>query len=230
MALRLLLPILLLLQIGFALYTKRFLPELGIVPALPTQAEIHVQAMGDPEFLFRRNALMLQQAGDTFGRSTALYRYDYPTLKSWFLLMDGLNNRSNFIPTLASYYFAQSQNSNDVSYIVDYLQAHTQGRVASQWWWVMQAAYLAKYRLKDDARALSIADPLAHATEAPLWVQQYPAFLYEQAGEFDHALHIIETIVQNAPDISEKELSFMQFFVKERLKKLEDAEKLFPKP
>lgn len=223
----LLIVLLLAFQITFAIHAKKHLPDLGIVPPLPSQAERHSLALGDAQWLFRLYSFRLQQSGDTFGRSTALYRYDYPLLKQWFLALDTLDNRSHLIPTLASYYFAQSQNPEHTRYVIDYLDAHTKDRINTRWWWAVQAAYLAKYRLKDEARALALAERLKDATSAPLWVRQYPAFLYEQAGEFDHALNIIETIVNSAPDLDEKDLKFMQYFVKERLQKLEESKALF---
>jgi hypothetical protein len=222
MALRAVFLFFLLLQVGFYSYSKHYLPKLGIVPPVPSTQELAIYALGDKQLLFRAFALRLQQSGDTFGRVTALYKYDYPALERWFLRMDSLDNESHFIPTLASYYFAQSQHKPDTRYIIDYLDFHTKGRAQTRWWWVIQAAYLAKHKLKDDARALQLAKRLEGVEGIPLWAQQYPAFLYEQEGEFEAAARIIENIAASSQNISEKELSFMQYFLKERLNKLEE--------
>jgi hypothetical protein len=68
----------------------------------------------------------------------------------------------------------------------------------------------------------------------PLWARQTPAFLHEQRGEMDEALHIIDSILSNTDDIKQGELNFMRYFVEERLGKLEEMqhhkERLTPKP
>lgn len=217
---------LLALQVGFHRYSQHYLPELGIVPPVPSTAELGVTAMGDAQYLFRIHTLELQQAGDTFGRVTALYKYDYPALRDWFMQMDTLDARSHFFPALASYYFAQSQHKEDVAYLVDYLDAHTKHDIEHNWWWVVQAAYLSKHKLGDSDRAITIAKRLEGVTSIPLWAQQYPAFIYEQRGEFDDALRIIQDIIASQDDLKPQDLAFMAQFAKTRLKSLETAEKI----
>ncbi len=218
--------LLLVLQLAFHHYSQKHLPELGIVPPVPSTEEMAVTSLGDAQYLFRMYALELQQAGDTFGRVTALYKYDYPALKSWFLQMDTLDPYSHFFPALATYYYSQSQHAEDVTYIVDYLDAHTTRDVRANWWWVVQAAYLSKHKLHNSDRAIGIAKRLEGVTGIPMWAQQYPAFLYEQRGEFDDALRIIQNIIDSQEDISPKDFAFMGYFAKERLKKLDAAEKI----
>lgn len=218
--------ILLAAQIAFHGYSQRHLPDLGIVPPVPSAQEMAVSALGDPQYLFRIYALNLQQAGDTFGRVTALYKYDYPKLEQWFLSMDTLDARSHFFPALATYYFSQSQNKDDVEYVVRYLDAHTKRDVADNWWWIIQAAYLSKHKLGDLPRAVELAERLEGVRSIPIWAQQYPAFLYEQSGEFDDALRIIQNIIDTSETLSPEDLSFMAYFAKDRLKKLEAAEEI----
>lgn len=217
---------LLAMQIAFHVYSQRHLPDLGIVPPVPSTEEMAVSALGDEQYVFRIYALNLQQAGDTFGRVTALYKYDYPKLEHWFTQMDTLDARSHFFPSLANYYFSQSQNKDDVNYIVNYLDAHSATDVPHNWWWVVQAAYLSKHKLKDLPRAIAIAKRLEGVHGIPLWAQQYPAFLYEQNGEFDDALRIIQNILDTTETLSPEDLSFMAYFAKDRLKKLEAAEQI----
>lgn len=213
-------------QIGFWHSSNKHLPTLGIVPPAPSKQDLALAAFGDNQFLFRIYGLSLQQFGDTFGRTTALYKYDYPELKKWFFQMDRLDEKSHFIPSLASYYFSQSQHVGDVTYIVDYLDAHTKDKVQTKWWWVVQAAYLSKHKLKDPDRALAIAQRLQHLDTIPLWAQQYPAFLLEQNGEFDDALGIIKNILATREDLSNEDLGFMAHFARDRLGKLEEAAKI----
>lgn len=200
-------------------------PELGIVPDVPGEQAVAALSFGDEEAFFRLLALNIQNSGDTFGRFTALYKYDFNKLYHWFHLLDGLNNESNYLPSMASYYFSQTQNPNDVRYLVDYLDEYTEGRAKEKWWWVIQASYLASHRMNNLDRALEMADRLRGIRGIPIWAQQMSAFLHEQRGEFGEALAIIEAVMKHPEDYSQGELNFMRYFVDERLHRLEQVEK-----
>ena len=94
------------MQFFFWWKTENIQPEIHIVPPLPSKYSVEALSLGDKEFYFRVLALKIQNAGDSFGRFTALKYYDYETLYHWFKIMDGLNHKSKFIPSLASYYYS----------------------------------------------------------------------------------------------------------------------------
>lgn len=218
-------PIVLLVLLGaqliFWTQTTDRLPTMSIVPQVPGKQAVEALSMGDRQFFFRTLALQIQNSGDTFGRFTALYKYDFEKLYRWFLLLDDLDNRSNFIPTLATYYFSQTQHRPDVRYIVEYLYQHAADRPGKKWWWLVQAMYLANHKLGDRSLAVKVAQPLVTATDVPLLARQMPAFLYEQIGEYEAALRIMESIKATIKDIPPGELEFMRYFVEERLKSME---------
>jgi hypothetical protein len=214
------------LQCGFWWHSRNSLPELGVVPDVPGKTAVKALSFGDEEFYFRLLAHDIQNAGDTFGRFTELSKYDFKKLYAWFTLLDTLDRESSYIPFLASYYFAQTQNVADVRYVVDYLYEHSVDRPEKKYWWLAQAAYIAEHKLNDQDLALKVAKPLEQAENAPFWVRQLPAFVHERRGEMDDALHIIENIAKNSKDIPAGEINFMNYFVKERLKKLETLQGL----
>lgn len=209
------------LQGVFWVKTRDALPDMGIVPDVPGRVAVKALSFGDEEFYFRLLALDIQNAGDTFGRFTELYKYDFKKLYAWFTLLDSLNNESDYMPFIASYYYSQTQYVPDVRYLVDYLYEHSHTRPEKKYWWLAQAVYLAQHKLGDNDLALKMAAPLEHATNAPYWVRQLPAFVHEKRGEMDDALRIIENIQANSKNIPDGELKFMTYFVKERLKKIE---------
>ena len=215
-----------LLQLGFWCGTHKKLPDMGIVPDVPGKIAVKALSFGDEEFYFRLLALDIQNAGDTFGRFTELYKYDFKKLYAWFTLLDTLDNESNYMPFIASYYYSQTQNVGDVRYVVDYLYEHSHDRPEKKYWWLAQATYLAQHKLKDNDLALKMASPLEHADSAPFWVRQLPAFVHENRGEMDDALRIIEEIEAKANEhqIPDSELRFMTYFVKERLKRMDKLE------
>jgi hypothetical protein len=208
------------LQLGYWFETKDIRPDLDIVPDVPGRTEIHALTFGDDEFYFRALALMIQNSGDTYGRFSPLRAYDFNKLYLWFNLLDELDARSNMIPAMACYYFSQTQNTADVRYIVDYLYAHATRDVGHKWWWLVQSIYLAMHTLNDKDLALKVAKPLVDP-KVPVWAQQMTAVVYEKRGEMDDALRIMNTIQENSKDISDADLKFMTYFIKERIGKLD---------
>ena len=214
--------ILLLAQYQFWQRTHHILPDMSVVPDVPGQETVKALSFGDEHAFFRLLGLQIQSAGDTFGRFTALYKYDYSKLYHWFRLLDSLDNTSNYIPSMATYYYSQTQRRPDVKYIVDYLAEHAAGRVEEKWWWQAQAVYLANHKLEDKELAMRLAQPLTRAKNAPMWAQQMPAFIAEQRGDEEAAFAIMENILKEADKLTEGELNFIQYFLKERLERMEE--------
>jgi len=217
-----------LLQLGFWLHTREKLPDMGIVPDVPGKTAVLALSFGDEEFYFRLLAQDIQNAGDTYGRFTELYKYDYKKLYAWFTLLDALDKQSDYVPFLASYYFSQTQHTPDVRYVVDYLYEHSKADPSKNFWWLAQAAYCAEHKLGDRDLAATVAAPLEHADKAPFWARELPAFVHERRGEMEDAKRIIENIENHTKEIPPYELRFMTYFVNERLKKLETLQKKGP--
>ncbi|PZP85992.1 MAG: hypothetical protein DI582_04105 [Azospirillum brasilense] len=211
-------------QGAFWNHSRAVMPEMGIVPAVPGERTVRALSFGDEEAFFRLLALNIQNSGDTFGRFTALYKYDFNKLYHWFHLLDGLDNESNYLPSMATYYFSQTQNRDNIRYIVDYLDEHTLGREQDKWWWVAQASYLASHKMKDSDRALEMALRLRGVKGIPMWAQQLSAFVHEERGEFDLALGIIQEILRDPEQYSQGELNFMKYFIDERLGKMKEMD------
>ncbi len=199
-------------------------PNLAIVPDPPTDAAVKALSWGDEEFYFRTSALAIQNAGDTFGRTTSLKDYDYPMLYKWWMILDSLNSKSNFVPPLVSYYFGATQKpERDIPYVVKYLVQHADRDPAHKWWWYGQALIHAKYKLKDLDWALEIANKMAaipEDVETPLWVRQMSAFILEAKGEYNAACNVILNIINNHDKIKEGEMNFMIHFITSRIKDL----------
>ena len=215
------------LQGAFWYKTHSIVPDMSIVPDVPGEETVKALSLGDEQFFFRLLALQLQNAGDTFGRFTALNKYDFNKLYHWFRLLDTLDDRSNYIPSMATYYFSQTQHKPDVKYVVDYLIEHAAHRPEQKWWWLVQAIYLANHKLENPDLALEIANYLKGDHSIPLWARQMPAFIHEQRGELDDALLIIENLLADEESLTQGEFNFMRVFVEERLEKMQEAKAAF---
>ncbi len=201
--------------------TNHIKPDMIIVPKVISKNTAKIISLGDEQFYFRYLTFRLQIIGDSWGRWTALKKYDYQELAKWFYLLDQFDHQSNFVPSIASYYYSQTQNKKDNIYIVNYLVHHSEKDLANKWWWLTQAVYIANHKLNDKKLALEIAYKLKNMPmkiKTPLWVRQMPAFLHEQLGEYDAAQKIIVEILENWQNFTEGELNFMEYFLNERLK------------
>jgi len=208
------------LQVSFWYKTKHIKPDMIIVPEVPKLFTVKLLSLGDDQFYFRNLAFKIQNAGDSWGRFTALKDYNYEKLQGWFFLLDELDSKSNFVPSLASYYYSQTQKPEDTVYIVEYLREHAKKDPRTKWWWLSQAVYIANHRLKDKDLALEVAYELAATPEdvdMPYWARQMPAFIHEQRGETDAAKNIIVDILNNFEEFTPGELNFMEYFIRDRL-------------
>lgn len=211
------------IQIFFWYSTHHIKPEMHIVPDVPGELAVKATSLGDEELYFRILAMELQNAGDSFGRFTALKLYDYKKLSQWFYLLDTLDNKSNFVPSIAAYYYSNTQNIPDVIYVVNYLDYHSSKDMKEKWWWMSQAVYLANFKLKDQKLALKLAYKLSKTPgKIPAWARQMPAFIHEKLGEKDQAIKIIKEFLDNEKDLTPEELNFVHYFIKDRLEMVLD--------
>jgi hypothetical protein len=219
--------LILLLQICFWYKTHQIKPDMYIVPEVPGELAIKASSLGDEELYFRILALQIQNSGDTFGRFSPLKLYDYKKLSAWFYLLDKLDDKSNFVPSIASYYYSQTQHVPDVKYVVDYLEFHSTKDLENKWWWLSQAVYLANFKLKDNPLALKLAYKLSKSPgKLPMWARQMPAFIHEKLGEKEQAYVIIKNIIDSHESFSQEEINFMEYFIKDRLKMMLSKEEL----
>jgi hypothetical protein len=84
--------------------------------------------------------------------------------------------------------------------------------------------YLALHKVKDQAMALEVAEPLKGVRGIPAWAQQMPAFVHEKRGEFEDAYRIMTNILEHEDTLDQGELNYIRYFLKERVERLEEAE------
>jgi hypothetical protein len=218
--------IFLIMQAAFAFTSMKRIPDLGVVPDLSSEQELRLLSFGDGQLLFRIMAFRLNNTGDTFGRFIKLSDYNMKKIHTWFTRLDAFDATANHLPSMAAYYFSQTQNHKDVRHLVDYLYEHSYYRPSEKWWWLTQGVYLAMHKLKDDALALKIAEPLVGVKGIPYWAQQMPAFVHEKRGEFEDAATIMKNILAEDDALSQGELNYIRYFMDERLKRLKEVESL----
>jgi hypothetical protein len=222
-------------QIFFWKETEKTRASFELIPQVPNKYALSIFSLGDNEFLFRVLATRLQNSGDVFAGFAALKNYDYTRIYDWMKMLDGLNDKSVMVPSLASYIYSQTQNKDDNYLIVKYLDEHAAIDLDNNWWWLMQAVFIAKKDLQDMNLAIELADKLAknEAKNAPSWTRFMNAVLREKTGDNCAIFRVVENLVQdlNRKDgtkLSAGELDLQRHFIKSHLDKLKE-EKFDPK-
>ena len=214
------------LQFIFWLKTEQIKPNIHLIPPVPSFNSVKALSLGDEEFYFRVLGLRIENAGDSFGRFSALKDYDYSKLYQWFKLLDRLNDQSSYIPSLAAIYYSQTQKKEDTKYLVQYLDEFSSRDVDKYWWWMFQASYIASSTLKDYPLSLKLAYKLSknNNKQAPIWTNQLPAFIESKMGNDCGAFLLISKILQEDETgnkkITAKEMEFMRYFIKQHLNNL----------
>lgn len=211
--------LLLVLQVSVTIYNRKFVPALEILPKPESISSARLSALGDDEFYFRYLALSLQNFGNSFGRFTKLMYYNYADLYDWFMLLDQFDSKSNFVPSIASYLFSNSQNAEDNEHIVEYLEKHYDKDPENKWWWLSQAVILSLDKLKDYNLALRLSFKLSNtpSKNLPRWAQQMPAIVYLQMDKKELAYEVMTRLAREYNNYSQGELNYMNYFIKEML-------------
>lgn len=190
------------------------------VPPAPDVKYSALSAMGDKSFSYRINGLMVQNFGDTGGRFTPLRDYDYNALTRWMFLQDHLDERSNFMPYLAAYYFSGVQEPEKFRPMLDYLQTVGTKPYPNKWRWLAQGVFLARFILDDIDRALEIANIMVdlNVPDMPAWARQMPAFIMTAQGKKEAAYGLmLEILKTGVDDMHPSEVYSMRLYMCTRL-------------
>lgn len=153
-------------------------------------------AFGDDQFLYRRMAIDLQNAGDGGGRVTPISQYNYSYVLGWLRGLAALDPNAAHHFILASRYFSFTPNKADLARLIDFIVDKAAADPERHWFWLTQCIELADHRLGDTERALEIARLVAtyDFQGVPSWVWMFPALLLEKLGRFEEAYDTIEKV------------------------------------
>ncbi len=191
------------------------------VPPPPTLKGAAVMSLGDTQFAYRYMALDLQNLGNV-GRDVApLKDYNYEALGAWFGLLYLLDPSSDYVPTIAAYYFGATRVPHDAAVIAGYLAAVGNTPGGRKWRWLAHAAYLAQHVVHDDDLALRYAQQLTvlnkAGVEMPQWARQMPAFILRNKGDLASARRMMEEMLLTDKNALPEELNVMKSFLTDQL-------------
>jgi hypothetical protein len=185
-------------------YTQNIKIEFTITPVPPSKIERKILAAGDDQLIYRMYAFHLQNAGDTFGETVPLKDYDYEKLEKWFYALSDLDWKSEYVPSIAGFYYSQSQNAKDNRYIVSYLEDFADKDPNNNWRWYSHAAYLANHKLHDYNRAVSISEKIIKLPgKIPAWARSMAIFTSKKGDDPCRTILLANDLLTNPEAFNE---------------------------
>lgn len=168
------------------------------IPPAPENKYASSYGLGDSQLAYRNIALMIQNFGDYGGRVTSLDDYNFEELAKWFFVEDSLDDKSEFAPYIAGYYFGSLQTPSKFYPVLDYLEVAGNKNSGEKWRWLLQAIYIARFQIKDLDRAEEIAKKMSllNNPAIPSWAKQMPAFILTAKGEKEAAYALMLQILK----------------------------------
>lgn len=216
----------LIFNIAFWFSVRGVQAEWSNVPPAPEAYYAAMFGLGDKNFAYRVNGLMLQNIGDSGGRTTPLKDYNFDMLTKWFFVQDYLDPRSNYMPQLASYYFGAVQEPEKYRPVLDYLEHIGVRETGEAWRWLAHAVYFSRFKMDDQEKALSLAYKLADSKhpDMPGWTQQMPAIILQSKGDKKAAYAIMLEILRSQVDrLHPSEVNSMKLYICTRVLEPEEA-------
>lgn len=196
------------------------------VPPAPSYQGAVTGALGDSEFAYRQNGILLQNLGNTGGRFEALQDYDYNALYHWFFLQEQLNPVSRYTKFLVAFYFGAVQDPSKLPPVIEYLRRVGNNKSGETWRWLGQAVYLARYKMKNLDLALELSRELAAIDnpDMPAWTRQMPALILNAKGDKEEATVIMmELLKSDVDNMHPNEVNFTKEYICTRLLDPEEA-------
>jgi hypothetical protein len=202
------------------------------VPPVPSDTAINASALSDDQFAYRSVSIMLQNLGDTGGRTTSLKDYNYDKLAQWFYLARRLDDKSSYVPYIAAYYFGALEGYPEkLRPLVKYLYEVGNDNKNEKWRWLAHGVYLARFRMEDLDTAYGMALDLAALadrpdSDMPNWARQMPAFILNAKGDKEAALAIMLEIISSVGEkLHPNEINHTRGYICEQIFTPEEAEK-----
>ena len=217
-------PIILAVQVTFAVLQPRPQARAEELTAPPSVGVLRALSLGDPIAFAQLLTLWLQAFDNQPGISIRFLDLDYGKVEAWLQRILELDPRGQYPLLMASQLYADVPDERKQRLMLDLVYREFLRDPNRRWPWLAHATIMAKHRLNDPSLALRYAQALAtHATghDVPHWATQMQIFLYEDMGEYETARVLLGGLLDSGVVQDPHELHLLI----ERLNQLKDAEK-----
>ena len=189
------------------------------VPPPPQDGKRLTGFLGDNEIAYRTLGYMLQNLGDHGGVTRNLDTYDYNALKTWFFIGNYYNQKSNYIPSIASFYFGGAKESYNLGATIDFAEIIGQYPYFGKWRFLTRSASMTNNVLKDSERAILQASLSAEINypSKPGWIYRLAPNLTLRNGQNYKAFLLFKDLIKHDFDLlsHDTKMSVLETFCKD---------------
>jgi hypothetical protein len=131
------------------------------------------------------------------------------------------------VPSLAAYYFGATKKKQDTCYLVDYLAKAGSDKIegVERWRWLAHAVYMARFVMKDQDKALELANQLAAIAtpDMPIWTKQMPAYVMSKVGQKKAARDLILTVMATDKSLVQADINQSCWYIDHNLREAGDG-------
>jgi hypothetical protein len=181
--------VLLALQVALALHTPETWRLETSVGTPPPPAVLRLASLDEPALAAYGSALYLQGYDAQAGALLPLRMADYPAIRAWLELAFTLDPHSSYPLMLAAFDYSETAHLQDEASpanppqapaILEFVERGFRADPAAHWRWLAHAAWVSRYVLHDDARALAEAHLLRSAPAGaaiPEWARELDTYV-----------------------------------------------------
>ncbi len=214
-------PLQLLLLLLFLLM-QWFIVQKPVAPkALPASIpadDIRLVSLAEPALVAKLLGFWLLSYDSQSAKIIPYEHFNYQHLVDWLNTIQTLDPYSDYPSFVASGIFVDVKDPQRIRLILRFIHQAFLQAPALRWRWQARAVMLAKYRLGDQALALSLAQDLRQYTpqqSIPAWARDMEFIILQDVGEFDMALLIVEGLLKAGKITDPNELAFLTQKLKE---------------
>jgi len=163
----------------------------------PAPAVLRLASLDEPALAAYGTDLYLQGYDAQAGALLPLRTADYPAIRAWLQVAFDLNPHSSYPLMLAAFDYSETAHLQDAMThaaapqapaILDFVERGYRADPAAHWRWLAHAAWVSRYVLHDDARALAEAHLLRIAPPAaaiPEWARELDTYVLGRRDPID---------------------------------------------
>ena len=189
--------------------------------SLPTPLkanDVRLLDLGEPAIAAKLLGFWLLSFDTHAGEIVQYDTLDYDRLVAWLSLVQDLDLSSDDASMVASGVFIEAKDAVKARRMVEFVNAQFLKAPAVNWRWLSYATLQAKYRLHDlplareMARNLLIASTVA---DIPAWARDLEILILQDLGEFEAAIALTTTLIEQGAIKDADELRFLTSKIKE---------------
>ena len=184
----------------------------------PPAAAMRIASLDEPVLAGYVSALYLQGYDAQAGALLPLRTADFPAIRGWLELAFTLNPHSSYPVMLAAFDYSETAHLQDelahasvpqAPAILDFVERSFQAEPGAHWRWLAHAAWVSRYVLHDDTRAMAEARLLRAAppgADIPPWARELDTFVLGRHDPMEARRALLGGLAAGTKDTPQRDL------------------------